>query len=29
VSDLSGLKPGQRVKAQTIASPEYHESDAQ
>jgi RND family efflux transporter MFP subunit len=29
VSDRSGLKAGQKVQAQTVAAPEYHEGDTQ
>ena len=29
VSDRSGLKAGQKVRAQTVTEPEYHEGDAQ
>ena len=29
VSDRGGLKPGQKVHAQTVNAPEYHEGDAQ
>lgn len=29
VSDRSGLKAGQKVRAQTVAAPEYHEGDTQ
>ena len=29
VSDLSGLKSGEKVRAQTVAVPEYHEGNAQ
>ena len=29
VSDRSGLKPGEKVRPQAVAVPEYHEGNAQ